>query len=611
MMIRFLLIIFSLSAVATMHVQLTQAQPKQAQSIVWRDWSLALFDDAARTKSLVLLDLEAVWCHWCHVMDKTTYQDPRVVALLARHCIAVKVDQDARPDLSLRYEDYGWPATIIFDASGRELEKISGYIPPDEMVSLLERLIANPTPMAESNVARKPYSVASAYSLPAPLLEELQQKHFRRYDQKHGGWGTIHKFLQGDNLEYSMMLAQSGNKRAERMARQTLNLQLSLFDKVWGGVYQYSHGGVWSNPHFEKIMSVQAVNMRIYALAFLQWKDVKYLRAAESIVQYLRTFLKSPNGAFYASQDADVVQGKHSDEYFALNDTKRRKIGVPRIDTHIYSRENGWIIEALCVLATAARNKQYLVEAEKAAEWIEGHRRLPDGSFQHGEADTLSSLSWSYLGDNIAMAKAYLALYEGTAKRKYLDRAEQTAQCIGRIFLQRQGTDTLAGFMSAVQSNNMQFTPAIHRTPTIHRDENIDVARFANILFFYTAKASYRRMAEIAMHYLVSPDVAEEGRPSGVLLADAELRSEPAHITIVGAKNNPAAQQLFTDALTYPSGFRRVEWWDNNEGKLPNQDIEYPILDFPAAFVCAKGRCSLPITNSDAMAKVMKNFHKK
>ncbi len=605
MLIRFLFIIFSFSAVAT----------AQAQSLVWRDWSPMLFDEAARSKSLVLLDLEAVWCHWCHVMDKTTYQDPRVVALLTRHCIVVKVDQDARPDLSLRYEEYGWPATIIFDASGRELEKISGYIPPDEMVALLERLIANPTPMAESTVARKPYSVSSAYSLPAPLLEELQQKHFRRYDQKNGGWGTIHKFLQGDNLEYSMMLAQSGNKRAERMVRQTLNLQLSLFDKVWGGVYQYSHGGVWSHPHFEKIMSVQAVNMRIYALAFLQWKDTQYLRAAESIVQYLRTFLKSPDGAFYTSQDADIVQGKHSEKYFALNDANRRKIGIPRIDTHIYSRENGWIIEALCMLAAASSNIQYLAEAEKAAEWIETHRRLPDGCFGHGEADTASSWSGLYLGDNIAMAKAYLALYEGTAKRTYLDRAEQTAQCIERLFLQRQGTDTLAGFMSAVQSNvsqsNVPKSKSVQFTSTIHRDENIDVARFFNTLFYYTAKASYRRMAEIAMYYLVSPEVAEEGRPPGVLLADAELRSEPAHITIVGAKNNPVAQRLFADALTYPSGFRRIEWWDAGEGKLPNQDVEYPILGFPAAFVCAKGRCSLPITNSEAMAKAIKNVHKK
>ncbi len=605
MLIRFLFIIFSFSAVAT----------AQAQSIVWRDWSPMLFDEAARSKSLVLLDLEAVWCHWCHVMDKTTYQDPRVVALLTRHCIAVKVDQDARPDLSLRYEEYGWPATIIFDANGRELEKISGYISPDEMVALLERLIANPTPMAESTVARKPYSVSAAYSLPAPLLEELQQKHFRRYDQKYGGWGTIHKFLQGDNLEYSMMLAQSGNKRAERMVRQTLNLQLSLFDKVWGGVYQYSHGGVWSHPHFEKIMSVQAVNMRIYALAFLQWKDAQYLRAAESIMGYLRTFLKSPDGAFYTSQDADIVQGKHSEKYFALNDANRRKIGIPRIDTHIYSRENGWIIEALCTLAAASGNAQYLTEAEKAAEWIETHRRLSDGCFGHGEADTSSSSSGLYLGDNIAMAKAYLALYEGTAKRKYLDRAEQTAECIEHLFLQRQGTDTLAGFMSAIQSNvsqsNVPKSKSVQFTPTIHRDENIDVARFSNTLFYYTAKASYRRMAEIAMHYLVSPEVAEEGRPSGVLLADAELRSEPAHITIVGAKNNPVAQRLFADALTYPSGFRRIEWWDASEGKLPNQDVEYPILDFPAAFVCAKGRCSLPITNSEAMAKAIKNVHKK
>ena len=83
-----------------------------------------------REKRLVLLDLVAVWCHWCHVMEETTYRDPEVVAQIRAHFVAVRVDQDSRPDLSNRYEDYGWPATVIFDADGHELVKFAGYIPP-------------------------------------------------------------------------------------------------------------------------------------------------------------------------------------------------------------------------------------------------------------------------------------------------------------------------------------------------------------------------------------------------------------------------------------------------------------------------------------------------
>jgi uncharacterized protein YyaL (SSP411 family) len=89
--------------------------------IEWQPWSEAVFERAKHENRFVLLDLEAVWCHWCHVMDDKTYRDPEVVKLIRSRYIAVKVDQDANPDLSNRYEDYGWPATVVFAADGSEL----------------------------------------------------------------------------------------------------------------------------------------------------------------------------------------------------------------------------------------------------------------------------------------------------------------------------------------------------------------------------------------------------------------------------------------------------------------------------------------------------------
>ena len=96
------------------------------EAIVWRSWSPAAFADAGREHKFVLLDLEAVWCHWCHVMDQETYSDPKVIALINARYIALRVDQDARPDLSNRYEDYGWPATVVFAADGSEIVKRQG-----------------------------------------------------------------------------------------------------------------------------------------------------------------------------------------------------------------------------------------------------------------------------------------------------------------------------------------------------------------------------------------------------------------------------------------------------------------------------------------------------
>jgi len=92
---------------------------EDSSGVKWEEWSDKIFERSQREHKLVILHLGAVWCHWCHVMEKMTYKDPEVVRLLQKHFIAVHVDQDARPDLSNRYEEYGWPATIMFDEKGK------------------------------------------------------------------------------------------------------------------------------------------------------------------------------------------------------------------------------------------------------------------------------------------------------------------------------------------------------------------------------------------------------------------------------------------------------------------------------------------------------------
>ena len=118
-----------------------------SSKIDWQPWSDSVFERAARENRFVLLDLEAVWCHWCHVMDEVTYSDPKVVELIKSRYIPVRVDQDARPDISRRYENYGWPATVVFNAEGGEIVKRRGYLPPEVMISMLEEIIVDPSPV--------------------------------------------------------------------------------------------------------------------------------------------------------------------------------------------------------------------------------------------------------------------------------------------------------------------------------------------------------------------------------------------------------------------------------------------------------------------------------
>jgi hypothetical protein len=126
----------------------------------------------------------------------------------------------------------------------------------------------------------------------------LRKPYEDLYDSEHGGWGTVHKFLDAPTLEYTFSLLSNEQESAlaTQRARQTLEANLSLIDPVWGGVYQYSDEANWKSPHFEKLLAFQAHDLRLYSLAYAQWQDPKYLKAALAVRRYLVTFLASPEG---------------------------------------------------------------------------------------------------------------------------------------------------------------------------------------------------------------------------------------------------------------------------------------------------------------------------
>jgi uncharacterized protein YyaL (SSP411 family) len=119
--------------------------------------------------------------------------------------------------------------------------------------------------------------------------------------------------MDADSIEYALRGALNGDTSLAEIAKRTLDAATALIDPVWGGVYQYSVGPTWNDPHFEKIMSFQASYLRAYSLAFGLWHDEKCRQAAQSIIRYLTELLMSPDGVFYVSQDADAspeVSGK-------------------------------------------------------------------------------------------------------------------------------------------------------------------------------------------------------------------------------------------------------------------------------------------------------------
>lgn len=558
--------------------------------IVWLRSDTDAFAQARTQHRFVLLYLEAVWCHWCHVMDEQTYGDAAVRTEIAAHYVPLRIDQDLRPDLSERYKDYGWPATVVFAADGSEIVKRQGFIEPPRFLKLLKAIQADPAPESVEG-ADNTAALARASALDVTTRVELAKRHHDTYDGTLGGLAIGQKFLDRDSVEYAIAQALAGAEDEATMARKTLDAARALFDPAWGGVYQYSTYSDWQHPHYEKLATIQAQYLRIYALAGAAFDRSGDKQAIGEIRRYLDAFLKSPDGVFYVSQDADLKPGEHSTAYFDLDDAQRRAQGVPHVDPHVYSLQNGQLIEALATWAEYGADAAALAQARRAADWIVAHRALPGGGFRHDAKDAAGP----YLGDTLAMGRAFLALYRASADRAWLARASASADFIAANFARAQG-----GYVSAKSRGPIAAKPQM--------DENISLARFANLLARYTGKPEHRAIAELAMRYLADPHVAlAEITEPGILLADDELHSDPLHLTVMGAKADAAAAALFATVQHLPQWYKRVEWWDKAEGNLPNPDVSYPSPKRAAAFVCTENSCSLPIYEAAKIAEFLRS----
>ncbi len=363
--------------------------------------------------------MAAVWCHWCHVMEGTTYRDPAIQKTILDKFIPVRVDQDADPELSYRYEDWGWPATIMLDKDGNEIFKRRGYIPPELFAKLLVAVIEDPS--ALPSIDRTAGADPNAVGLSVERRASIEAALLQGYDKQHGGFGDSQHFIQADTMEWALERSRTLKRNTDTdiwkdVATRTLAGAQKIIDPTWGGMFQYSDKMDWSGPHFEKLLNIQRDAMRSYVLAYEIDHDPADLKAAQDIGRWLMDFMRAPNGAFYTSQDADVAAGEHGDVFYAKNDAERRGGAQPPIDTNSYARENGWAIASLATLYDVTGDKKLLEAAQRSFDWVLANRRAPNGGFGHSRAADDDT----HLGDTLAMAEAAMALYRSTAERRYL-----------------------------------------------------------------------------------------------------------------------------------------------------------------------------------------------
>ena len=573
-------------------------------SVQWQPWSEASFQKAKAEKKLVLLDVSAAWCHWCHVMEETTYRDPAVLDLIGKHFVPIKVDVDARPDIAQRYGPIGWPATAFFTPDAQTILEVGAYIDPKTFQGFLHKVLDSYAKGTWKNSASTPSPTSVGEGGGEGAIRSTnawaEKELLAYYDPDLSGCGKQQKAPIADAVEHALWKAyKTGDKAWGKKAYSTLLTQRVLLDPVWGGVYQYSVGGGWNRPHFEKIMTVQAGALENFAQAYRAGGDSRFLAMARMMVDYFNHFLWAPEGGFYTSQDADMA-GTDGNDYFCLSDKERRRIGIPRVDTHVYTRENGLAIAAFCKAYAATLDPAVLERALKAADGIWTKNSNGRGGLFHeaGQSENVS-----YLADNAAMGKALIDCYEATGQTRYLNAAKDVAGFMLRELI----ASDKQGFFAATQDPHATGIFAQRQKPF---QENVLAARFLWKLYGHIKEPALKEATEKTLSFLSDEaKLKEEGRFIGnYLLATEEYLNDPVHLLVLGSASDPRAAALHKAALAYYAPHKILEWQDPK--KNPEITKAYPAFDHPVLYVCGSNRCSSPISDPKGLSESIDEFLK-
>jgi len=357
----------SLARAASAYLRSAMHQPIQ-----WHEWGEEAFAAAQRENKPMLLDIGAVWCHWCHVMDRESYDDPEIAAIVNQHFIAVKVDRDERPDIDSRYQiavssisgQGGWPLTAFLTPDGKPFYG-GTYFPPNDgygrpsfrrvLLSIANAYkdknadVMEQAGMVENAIAQAESFAGRSGKVSQGIVDAMQKSAFGMFDAEHGGFGSAPKFPHPSALD--LLIEQyaraSGGASLHRTAEggrahidqansdQLRNVIVTtlehmanggVYDQLAGGFHRYSVDERWVVPHFEKMSYDNSELLKNYVHGYQATGSEFFAGVARDIVRWMDEWLSDrQRGGFYASQDADINMDDDGD-YFTWTLDEARSV---------------------------------------------------------------------------------------------------------------------------------------------------------------------------------------------------------------------------------------------------------------------------------------------
>lgn len=582
--------------------------PDHPSAIQWYEWGQEAFNRAQAENKLILLDLTAVWCHACHVMDQTTYADSRVRALLQANFIAVRVDTDQRPDLESRYRTGGWPTTSLLLPTGEILFQANS-LKPEVMTELLQEakeLYESEKEDWHQQAAQLRDRVKNRVQTNQPPSETLRPSMAshsvdmmkNEFDSVHGGFRDHPKFFEPEAIQMALGYGFFENDvELINMGLTTLEKQVALLDPVWGGFYRYAEQADWSQPHFEKMLTVQAQNLHNYVQAFQFTGNSEYKYIALRIIDYVETFLTDrQTGQFFESQDADVrgQDGKTlvpGTEYFSWDRIHRKAKGMPLVDERRYTGSNADMAWAYLHASQVLGKSELQDKALNVLKQMVDERYDKKMGVAHGTIND-SFLLRGMLSDHIRLGRALIEAFRITKDRKFLQDAEAIAQTSQELLYDRKG----GGFFDFPSSSG-NF--GLLQVPTKPARENIQAARLHLDFFHLTNNDGYRTIAEQTLQFVV---FTPQPLPIALIgLAVDEWFRPPVHIAVIGRPDDARTKALWEEGRLLYCPRKIVKNFNPQQGDMKWGEITFPDNGRPTAFICTDRMCLAPVYQAEGM----------
>jgi len=325
------------------------------QPVQWHEWGEEAFELAKRENKPILLDIGAVWCHWCHVMDRESYEDPEIAQIVNERFVAIKVDRDERPDVDSRYQiavqaisgQGGWPLTGFLTSDGKPFYG-GTYFPPDDhygrpsfrrvLLAISDAYrekngdVAEQAKLVEGALANSESFAGKTGGFSPKVIQEIVDAALKMFDEMHGGFGSAPKFphpsildllidqyvrLSGallrrtdEGVRPQMDSGDSGKAEHLRHVFTTTIEKMArggVYDQLAGGFHRYSVDERWIVPHFEKMSYDNSELLKNYVRAYQATGSEFFASVARDIIRWMDEVLTDrEHGGFYASQDADI-----------------------------------------------------------------------------------------------------------------------------------------------------------------------------------------------------------------------------------------------------------------------------------------------------------------